>query len=108
MKKSLLLLAIGVLLGACDDTVTAVAGSVDVTTVTTGELVDADGYTVSVDGVDVTTIAVNGTASLELAEGSYSVELTDLAEPCVVEGDNPVSINVTASTVASVEFRVTC
>ena len=108
MRSSLVILALGVFVGACDDTVTPVASSLDLTTVTTGDLVDPDGYTVSVDGVDVATVSANGTVSFELAEGTYSLELTDIAAPCVVDGDNPVSVDLDASAVTSVEMRVIC
>ena len=104
------LLALAVLLGAgCDDAATSVeVGSVEVSTVWSGTVFDADGYVVLVDGVEETTLSVGGVVSLILEAGTYSVELTDIDAPCVVSSDNPVSVTVMDDQTVPVSFDVTC
>jgi TolB protein len=87
----------------------APVGSVEITTVTTGDEVDADGYMVSVAGGPAEAIEVSASLTVDLvAAGSQSVELTDVASNCTVAGDNPRDVNVVADGTASTQFDVTC
>src|SRR5207248_2815220 len=56
-------------------------GTLNVTTTTTGANLDPDGYTVSVDGTNSTSIANNGSQSFtDLSSGSHSVTLAGRSE----------------------------
>ena len=102
------------------------ASTLQVTTTTTGDSLDPDGYTVCVDpdnggGWDYsvgsapkamtvavcTSIAANGAATFYyLAPGSHAVELYGVADNCAVAGDNPRT--VTVGLTGEMAFAVTC
>lgn len=91
------------------DVTCAAVGSLEVTTVTTGEALDADGYLVSVAGGAGEAIDANGTLTVDfLAVGTQSVELTGVAANCTVAGDNPRDVTVVVDAVAPTQFDVTC
>jgi len=86
---------------------TALAGSIRITAVTTGEDLDADGYLVFSGPYQP--IGVNATARLEgLREGTYPVGLLGAAENCTVAGSNPRNVAVTSGAETAVRFDVTC
>ena len=82
-------------------------GSVEITTSTSGDDQD-DGYEISVDGT-TQGIGANETVTVsDLQEGSYDAELTDISENCVVDGDNPRSVDITVGETTSTSFNITC
>ena len=77
----------GVVQLAFDVTCTATTGGLSVSTTTSGEPADPDGYAVTVDGGDPHPVEVNGSAAIDgLAPGSRSVALTGVAANCTVGG----------------------
>ncbi|HEV2083992.1 MAG TPA: hypothetical protein VGR09_02845, partial [Gemmatimonadales bacterium] len=85
------------------------AGTLAVTTTTTGAGSDTDGFSLTVDGVDRGAIGVNAIVSLaSVTPGVHSVGLTGLAATCVVAGDNPRGITVTLGQATPVGFTITC
>ncbi len=94
-------------------TCTATTGNIEVTAVTAGVDVDADGYTVQVDGGATQSLAINGTARFEgLGAGSHSVTVAGTAGNCSVGGDNPRALPVATGGVkrdtVRTTFQVTC
>ena len=84
-------------------------GSIEVAVTTSGEAVDPDGYTVSVDGSAGRAIAVEGNLTVEdVSVGVHSVALQGLAQNCAVQGGNPRSVTVSENATATVAFSVTC
>src|SRR6266550_919030 len=86
-------------------------GSLRVTTSTSGESLDGDGYTVTVDGSDNRAIGINdgnGVTFSGLSVSSHSVELTGVAANCTVTAPNPRDVAVTAGGTATTAFSVTC
>ncbi|HEU5039787.1 MAG TPA: hypothetical protein VFT84_03135 [Gemmatimonadales bacterium] len=84
-------------------------GTIAVTVATIGSLLDADGYTLTVDGGAPQPIGVNDALVVTGIEpGSHTLELADLALNCRVEGDNPVTVEAGDDHAAAVEFEVTC
>lgn len=84
-------------------------GAVQVTTSTTGEPVDPDGYTLLVEGGTDRPIGVNETLLVDaLPPGEYDLQLTDLSAECVVSGANPRSVAVTGGENAETTFDVVC
>jgi hypothetical protein len=80
-----------------------------VTTTTAGVELDADGYSLVVDGNQSQPTGVNATVTIErLSDGVHSVELTGLAANCAVTGNNPETVTVQSGSNASVSFAVTC
>jgi hypothetical protein len=84
-------------------------GTLNVTTTTTGSNVDPDGYTVTVDGTNSTSIADNGSQSFgNLASGSHGVTLSGVAANCTVSGGNSQTATVPAGGSTSIIFEVSC
>lgn len=83
-------------------------GTLKITASTTGEGTDEDGYTVSFNEVSES-LAANGTVKFEnIKEGTYNIELSGLAMECVVEGDNPLSVDIVAGETTSATFEISC
>ena len=104
--------AVVVALVACDDDdpVGPTTGNVEVEVLTTGEGTDSNGFTVDLDnGAETEAVTVNDTITItDVDAGSHTVELTDLASNCSVDGDNPKSVTIQASETETVSFAVTC
>jgi hypothetical protein len=84
-------------------------GDLRVVTTTAGSDVDADGYTVTVDGGPGSAIGVEDSLDFPgLAPADYQVQLSDVAANCSVDGDNPRTVGVTAGATAETTFSVTC
>jgi Tol biopolymer transport system component len=84
------------------------AGSIQVTTATTGSSLDPDGYLVSIDAGTSQAIGSNATLALEgLAVGTHSIALSGIAANCHLDGDNPRTVEVLQSS-TTVTFDLTC
>jgi hypothetical protein len=84
-------------------------GTLAVTTSSSGSPPDPSGYTVSLDGGAPLAIGVNATSTIEdLSVGAHSVALGGLAQNCVVQGQNPRTISITAGQTTTVTFSVQC
>lgn len=87
----------------------ATTGLIEVTVSTTGDELDPDGYSVSLDGTSLRAIATNGSTTFTgVGPGSHSLELLNVAANCAVTPPNPKSTNVTAGATSNVAFAVTC
>jgi hypothetical protein len=89
------------------DVVCVTPGIVRVSAPTSGQDLDSS-YLVTVDGGNPITLPSNGLVSLDLAPGSRSIELTDIAVNCAVSGSNPVIVNVIAGITTNISFDVIC
>jgi TolB protein len=84
-------------------------GTLEVVTDTSGDDLDSDGYTVTVDGGAGSAVGIIDTLTTpDLAPGDYEVALSDVAANCSVDGDNPRTVAVSAGATASTTFTVTC
>ncbi len=85
------------------------AGTLEVTTATSGSPVDPSGYTVSVDGGAAVAIGVSASRTIGgLAPGAHSVALGGVAGNCAVQGQNPRGVTITESETTTVAFAVQC
>ncbi|MEA2713199.1 MAG: hypothetical protein QOK27_1160, partial [Gemmatimonadales bacterium] len=85
------------------------AGTLRITTTTTGPSPDADGYAFAVDGGTGQPIGVNVMVTLpNVTAGAHTVRLSGIAGNCSVGGTNPRSVSVPAGATASVAFTVAC
>ena len=88
-------------------------GEIALTTSTTGDTPDPDGYTLTLDGGAAQAIGTAATVTLpEVTPGSHEIGLTGIAGNCAVQGDNPRSLQVvvgetTAETIVVVCTRIT-
>lgn len=109
-RLSFALVALALVAAGCgdDDPSPPTTGQVGVTTVTTGDDIDADGYTLTVDGVADAAIGVNAVIIIpDLTAGTYSIGLDDVAFNCVVQ-NNPRDVVVTAGLTENTQFDVAC
>ncbi|UCC83486.1 MAG: PD40 domain-containing protein [Gemmatimonadota bacterium] len=84
-------------------------GSIRVTTSTTGDDLDPDGYTIILDGTQSQAMTINGSVTFSgLGEGSHSIQLSDVAVNCTVSGENPRTAIVAAGQTRGEDFGVTC
>ncbi len=109
-RLSFAFVALALVAAGCgdDDPAPATTGSIGVTTVTTGDDIDADGYTLSVDGNNAGAIGVNAVVIIpDLTPGTYSVGLSGIAANCAVQ-NNPRDVDVTAGLTENTQFDVAC
>jgi Tol biopolymer transport system component len=90
-------------------TCNAVAGSVRISSATTGPAPDADGYTISLDGSDRGVLEADATITLGgLVPGSHVVGLGGLAANCRIEGENLRTVTVAPGTSPSIAYSISC
>lgn len=110
MRRFLIVLPVLLLLscGGDDSSITApTTGTVVVTTATTGDA--PDGYTVTLDGGSAQPIGAAGTVTFsDVVPGPHAVQLTALPAGCLVTGENPRTVSISAGATASETFEVTC
>jgi hypothetical protein len=95
--------------GGGSDLIEPPVGSLEVTTSTSGQEPDADGYAVGIDGAAAVAIEPSATRRTEgLAVGQHTVELSGMAANCTVSGGPSLTVDVTANSVAAASFAVTC
>jgi len=95
----------------CGETFISVSsdGRLEIIVSTTGNDLDRDGFTISVDGGDELPVALGSGVTLsDLDPGTHTVRLAGLADNCGVEGSNPRPVVVGADGVASLAFEVRC
>lgn len=110
-RRLLWVLLVPAVLGACEDTTGPENGdsAVEVSTATTGEDLDADGYTAVLAGALRQDVGVVDTVTFAgIAGASYQVELQEVADNCRVEGSNPRGVTVAEADTAATTFSVTC
>lgn len=83
-------------------------GTIQVTTIA-GTPADPDGYQLVLDGVETQTIATGATVTIPgVSPGAHTLGLGGVAEGCLVDGDNPLTVTVTAGQTAAATIAVTC
>ena len=103
-----------VLAGATADvtfaiTCSATTGEIRVSVSTSGSPVDADGYTVKLDGAEPGQSVSSGSVNFPgVPAGIHSVALTGVASNCSVTDGTPRSVPVTVGSIAEVTFAVNC
>ena len=103
--------ALGVLLGACGDVTTfnPTAARIFVTSMTFGDSIEADGYTLSLDGATGRKLGPNGVVVFsELEAGPHTLTLAGLDTGCAIDGVNPRTVQTVAGKTTQSQFLVTC
>ena len=104
-------LALPALIAGCETTFLSVStdGRLEVLVNTSGSDLDADGFSISVDGGTAQFVPAGSAAILSnLSPGSHSVRLSGLAENCQVDGMNPRDVVVGPDGGGTVTFAVRC
>jgi WD40-like Beta Propeller Repeat len=91
-------------------TCTPIAGAIRVSVTTSGSPADPDGYVATLDGGEPgLPIATNGSVTFtDVAVGSHTVALTEVAADCVVTGGATQSVTVGSGATSELGFEVTC
>ena len=85
------------------------AGSLELAIITTGEDLDADGYTASLDCGCFENVKVNEIVTMADVEvGSHMVLLTGIAANCELDGANPRWVTIEAGEKVQVTFSIVC
>jgi hypothetical protein len=103
--------ALGILLGACGDVTTfsPTAARIFATSMTFGDPIEADGYTLSLDGATGRKLGTNGVVLFsELEAGPHTLALTGLNTGCALHGVNPRTVQTTSGQTTESQFLVTC
>src|SRR5207249_2080487 len=84
-------------------------GNIAVKAATTGSSLDANGYTVTLDGGPSRTIGINASVTFTgLTPGSHTVVLSGAASNCTVSGGTSRTVSVTAGSTASTSYSISC
>src|SRR6184192_1846505 len=89
-------------------TCSALTGTLNVTTSTSGDSPDPNGYTFTVDNGTPQSIADSQTIALTLPTGSHTVQIGDVASNCTVTNGTSRTVTVTAGGAVSASFTITC
>lgn len=103
--------ALIVLLAGCGDvpTFTPAAAGISVTSMTSGDPVETDGYSVSLDGGSGRPLGINGSVFFsEIEPGDHTLELSGINADCAVNGVNPRTVHTVAGMTAQSLFLVRC
>src|SRR5213078_3837987 len=82
-------------------------GDLTVTAATSGQDLDPDGYTVTVDGGQSRSLGINTSTTYTVTATSHTVELSGIAANCTVSGQNPRTVTVPTSGTTTT-FSITC
>ena len=78
-------------------------------TATTGSVLDADGYTASIDGGSPLTVGVNDTVIVgDAGPGTHVIQLSGVASNCQVQGSNSDTVAVATGATTDAAFAVSC
>jgi hypothetical protein len=83
-------------------------GFIAVTTHTTGDDPDPDGYALAVDGANAPLIGSNATVTLAVDAGVHGVTLSEIANNCDVEGGPTQTVTVDVGETTDLTFEVAC
>jgi len=92
-----------------DDIVAPRTASLVLTTATSGDDRDSNGYAFSLDGGPVQPIGVDTSVLLnDLASGAHAIELSGLASNCAFTSANPRRVTLASGDSASLKFTIFC
>ena len=103
-----------ILATGCDDSLTGpVTGALSISAQTSGDDIDPDGFTATVDGRPGLLVGRGDSGDslaivANLSPGNHIVRLDHVEGNCAVSGDNPRNVNVVAGDTAHVSFTVGC
>ncbi len=95
--------------GCTDDPTAPRTGALRVTTSTTGDTLDWNGYALIVGAAVPRAIGIDATVLItNLLPGDVTVELGDVAVNCSVSGDNPREVGIVAGVETETRFEIDC
>jgi hypothetical protein len=103
----ILLLIVGLFVSACDDPAGPSTGLV-VSTSTTGEDPDQDGYLLTVDAGDSVDLDPTGRTMLDLEPGRHDLRLLNVADQCFVAPGPSLTVEIQQGRTKPVAFDIRC
>jgi hypothetical protein len=103
--------ALVLLLGGCGDppTFSPDAAGISVSSMTSGDPIESDGYTVTLDGQSSRRLGPNASVLISPIEpGDHTLELSGIDPDCAVNGVNPRTVHSAAGMTAQSIFIVGC
>lgn len=83
--------------------------SIRVSAVTQGVLIDADGFTATLDGGETRPLDANGSVTFaEVAPGTHGIEVAGVAANCALVGSPSASVEVAPDETTSVDVEAEC
>jgi hypothetical protein len=116
-RPPILPLILGLSLWGCSDAVDPPSddaadppseGILAVSTSTSGDDPDPDGFQLTIGGIDSLALLPSGTAELDPSPGQYTLQLLGVAEQCSVLPGTSVEVDITAGSTTSVVYDVDC
>jgi TolB protein len=105
----IVLLLVGLSLSSCSDPAEPPpGGTLAVSTSTSGNDPDPDGFNLSIDDTHSLALLPSGTAELDLSPGRHTLQLVGVAEHCSVTPGTSVEVDIRAGSTTPVAFQVTC
>lgn len=104
-------LPVAILAGGCgsDGTGPGAGASIRVSAATEGVLIDADGFTVTLDGADTRSLDANGSVTFaDVAPGTHGIELAGVAANCALSGMPSASVEVGPNETLTVTVGAEC
>lgn len=87
----------------------ATVGSIEVSATTTGDTLDADGYTLTLDGGQEQAIDPDGTITVDaVPEGEHDVAISGVQPNCAPDGPATRTVTVAAGETAMIGFDISC
>jgi WD40 repeat protein len=84
-------------------------GKLEIIASTAGSALDPDGYALSVDNGTPQPLPANGADTVaSLSPGSHTVSVAGVAPNCLLHGENPRNVDITAASTTSLNLDVTC
>jgi len=84
-------------------------GKLEIIASTAGSALDPDGYALSVDNGAPQPLPANGADTVaSLSPGSHTVSVAGVAPNCLLHGENPRNVDITAASTTSLNLDVTC
>ena len=84
-------------------------GFLEISTATTGESKDSDGYEVAINARQAGTVGDDaGPLRIFTAAGSHEVAISGIASNCHVQGENPRQVAVAPPAMARTTFQIVC
>jgi hypothetical protein len=113
-RRPILTLIVGLSLWACGDPggpgdpAGLADGTIAISTSTSGDDPDPDGFQLRIDGTDSLALLSSGTAELDLSPGRHTLQLVGVAEHCSVVPGTSVEVDITSGSTTPVAFQVSC
>jgi hypothetical protein len=106
---SILLVAVGLTLAACDETDgPSTDGTLVVSTSTAGNDPDPDGYLLTVDNIKSLVLDLTGTVEVDLAPGRHTLQLSGVADHCSVAPATLLDLDIPPRGTTPVSFEISC